>query len=406
MRKEDRLMDLLGQLDDSFLIDLDDEVSTVLKEKRKKTVGEAIWFQGASLAAAAVLTLIIARTSLLPEVKVPPFDSTLPILHMDYERLFAGGWGYEGLMGKNIEEIHYDAPWESGDFDTLPVFQNAMGSKSEAYTMEEKLLRMKKTLLSAGERVGVVIQEEEILVEWVQEDYPIASYESDEYTISVDPDLSATIQFKTPVMIPNDLRSKEKPVEEQGSHKVYPTLKEHFKLSQYFVENFENLLQMKSPVTSVEGGDRNIYGKRHHQIFYYVDHEDPQERFLNYFFRRIYFNAMDMEELSSIGVLQTDLSQKVGEFPIISEKEARDLLAKGNYVTSVPETFPGRKYIRRVELVYRTGYDEEIFMPYYRILVEVPALKYEGMNTYGAYYVPAVRAEYLSGLPTYDGSFN
>lgn len=39
MRKEERLMDLLGQLDDSFLVDLDDEVSTVLKEKRKKNCG-------------------------------------------------------------------------------------------------------------------------------------------------------------------------------------------------------------------------------------------------------------------------------------------------------------------------------------------------------------------------------
>lgn len=163
---------------------------------------------------------------------------------------------------------------------------------------------------------------------------------------------------------------------------------------------------MKSPVTSVEGGDRNIYGKRHHQIFYYEDHENPQGKFLNYSFSRTYFNALEMDELSSIAIFNTDLSQKVGEYPIISEREARDLLVKGNYVSSVPEVFPGRKYIRRVELVYRTGYDEEFFMPYYRILVEVPALKYEGMNTYGAYYVPAVRSEYLSGLPTYDGSFN
>ncbi|HBW13396.1 MAG TPA: hypothetical protein DEF30_06210 [Proteiniclasticum sp.] len=406
MRKEDRLMDLLGQLDDSFLVDLDDEVSTVLKEKRKKTVGEAIWFQGASLAAAAVLTLIIARTSLLPEVKVPPFDSTLPILHMDYERLFAGGLGYEGLMGKNIEEIHYDAPWESGDFDTLPVFQNAMGSKSEVYTMEEKLLRMKKTLLSAGERVGVVIQEEEILVEWVQEDYPIVSYESEEHTISVNPDLSATIQFKTPVMIPNDLRSKEEPYFEQDSSMVYPTLKEKLRLSEYFAATYGDLLMMNYPETAVEGGDRNIYGKRYYHVFFYEGSEDPKEKFLNYFFSRTYFNALEMDELSSIAIFHTDLSQKVGEYPIISEREARDLLVKGNYVSSVPEVFPGRKYIRRVELVYRTGYEEELFMPYYRILVEVPALKYEGMNTYGAYYVPAVRSEYLLGLPTYDGSFN
>lgn len=404
MRKEDRLMDLLGQIEDSYLEEIDREAASEEKRKKKKNMGETFWFKGALFAAAAILTFIIARTSLLPEVSVPPFDPSLPIIQMDYERLFAGGWGFEGLMGNSIEEVLYDAPWKSGDFETLPVFENAMGS--ETYPMEEKLLKMKKALVSTGERVGEVIQEEEILLEWIQEDYPIASYESEEYTISVNPDLSATIQFKTPVMIPKDLRSKEKPVEEQGSVMVYPTLKEKYKLSRYFVENYGNLLQMNSPVTAVEGGDRNIYGKRYYQIFYYEDQEAPQEKFLNYFFRRTYLYESEMSEISFMRIFNTDLTKKVGEYPIISEREARDLLAKGNYVSSVPEVFPGRKYIRRVELVYRTGYDEEFFMPYYRILVEVPALKYEGMNTYGAYYVPAVRSEYLSGLPTYDGSFN
>lgn len=71
---------------------------------------------------------------------------------------------------------------------------------------------------------------------------------------------------------------------------------------------------------------------------------------------------------------------------------------------------PGEEHIAKVELVYRTGSHEGIWLPYYRFLVYLPeeenvATQY-GMKSYGAYYVPAVDGKYIANMPTYDGSFN
>ena len=46
-------------------------------------------------------------------------------------------------------------------------------------------------------------------------------------------------------------------------------------------------------------------------------------------------------------------------------------------------------------------------MPYYRFYVELPEeTQNNGLNTYGAYYVPAVESRYISNMPTWEGSFN
>ena len=46
-------------------------------------------------------------------------------------------------------------------------------------------------------------------------------------------------------------------------------------------------------------------------------------------------------------------------------------------------------------------------MPYYRFYVELPDMEREnGLKTYGAYYVPAVKGEYISNMPVWEGTFN
>ena len=46
-------------------------------------------------------------------------------------------------------------------------------------------------------------------------------------------------------------------------------------------------------------------------------------------------------------------------------------------------------------------------MPYYRFYVELPEQEQEdGLKDYGAYYVPAVLAEYLTNKPVWNGDFN
>lgn len=62
---------------------------------------------------------------------------------------------------------------------------------------------------------------------------------------------------------------------------------------------------------------------------------------------------------------------------------------------------------RKIDYVYRTSTTEKLFMPYYRFYVEFPDMKHEnGLNDYGAYYVPAVEGRYIENMPVWDGSFN
>ena len=72
-----------------------------------------------------------------------------------------------------------------------------------------------------------------------------------------------------------------------------------------------------------------------------------------------------------------DLSctEQIGDYPIITSKEATKLLDNGNYLTSVPEKMPGEKYVAKTELVYRTGSSNEAFLPYYRFWVELPDMQ-------------------------------
>ena len=136
--------------------------------------------------------------------------------------------------------------------------------------------------------------------------------------------------------------------------------------------------------------------------------DDIEEKILNYNFRKIEFSPDSQGDLWRIDIHDIlTCADKLGDYPVITIKEATELLLNGNYVTSVPEKMPGEKFIGKVELVYLTGNINETFLPYYRFLVELPNMQLDnGLKTYGAYYVPAVSKEYLLNMPIYDGSFN
>jgi len=131
------------------------------------------------------------------------------------------------------------------------------------------------------------------------------------------------------------------------------------------------------------------------------------ERVLNFNFSNIRFRASDMGGLGGISYTKTDLSQKVGDYPIITADEARQLLLDKHYITTVPEELPDEEYIAHVELIYRTSPRDTVFMPYYKFFVEMPTMQAEnGLKTFGVFYVPAVRGEFLEKMPLWDGSFN
>ena len=158
---------------------------------------------------------------------------------------------------------------------------------------------------------------------------------------------------------------------------------------------------------AIDGGDYNIYRQQRYQIAFYDASGSHLDQLLNYNFNQTVFYCGDDGMLSMARVFQPDLSQKVGDYPILSVDEAAEQLAEGNCISSVPSDAIPSDTPAKVELVYRTGEREGYFLPYYRFYLELPSMEEEdGLKTYGAFYVPAVRPEYLEGVPVWDGSFN
>ena len=66
--------------------------------------------------------------------------------------------------------------------------------------------------------------------------------------------------------------------------------------------------------------------------------------------------------------------------------------------------------IQRQILELMRSLRDEYAEPYYRFFVRLregfPASAVEGLLNWGIYYVPAVRVEYLSEIPVWDGTFN
>jgi hypothetical protein len=132
------------------------------------------------------------------------------------------------------------------------------------------------------------------------------------------------------------------------------------------------------------------------------------EDILNYTYNYIQFAPDDNGNLMLIRLYDSlSCAEKLGDYPTITADEARSMLLNGNYLTSVPYEITDEELIQRVELVYRNSRTEKIFMPYYRFYVEIPEMKHDnGLTDYGAYYVPAIKSEYISNMPMWDGSLN
>lgn len=218
--------------------------------------------------------------------------------------------------------------------------------------------------------------------------------------IIVSPDMTATIRFDPAITLPDEYTFTH-----------HATYKQFVAVAEYLKEKYKDFIEMDKPQVNIHGGDYSIYLEQSYDIELYDGSGNIVNQIINYNFNRVAFYGNDSEKLWLARVWQPDLSGKVGDYPIITTEEAKELLRKGNYITTVTERFPElEKYVAKIELQYRTGIYEQYFMPYYYFLVELPAEEFpgieNGLKTYGAYYVPAVKGEYLSNMPVWDGSFN
>jgi hypothetical protein len=418
--KNEKLLEKIGEISEEYIA----EANPAAKATRKR-----LWIKWGALAACltlAVLTII----KMIPanQVETEPEPGNLPMLSITEDS--GGAMGFEGYKAYDISEIVNHNPWtETAGISSLPVYENTMAYDENNQVSDADFDKMKEFLLNVATRLGMDADSLEITdnapnektqaairkkFEQVGENVPNGFFspttvlaEGNGVKIEVDWQMTAKITFDPAITLPHKYNFTN-----------YATYEQVAAVAEYLKEKYKDFIGMDNPQVNIHGGDYSIfsgesvktYGTRQAQrysIEFYDGSGDITKQIINYNFNRVAFYCNDDGKLFLARVFQPDLSDKVGDYPIITADEAKDLLKNGNYITTVPEELPDLEYVAKVELIYLTGGTEQYFMPYYRFYVELPDMEMEnGLKTYGAYYVPAVEGKYISNMPIWDGQFD
>ncbi len=310
------------------------------------------------------------------------------------------------IFSGSAQDITTAHPWKEGDIlTTLPVFRNPAkyewDEHGAVYTdgpsTEEMLRRGKDAALA----LGFTIQTETVYPpEFTKPskmtgptNYTV-SLECKEGGIEVFPDGSITIQPATPIELPDKYAIKPSPVTREWAEARI----------NYLIDRFSTLLDMENPVAY----PWDFYQDGFHDYFYMVAEGkgDLSDQMLGFTYQNCIFymdNTGNGEEgILTIYLYQADLSQKLGDYPVISTDQARAMLLSGKYYSDCPDA-PVKDRIAGVELSYKKGEDHDMFVPFYRFLVDVESEHTpEGLKAYASYFVPAIPEEYYSSKPDWS----
>lgn len=340
------------------------------------------WQRFTALAASVALILCAGVMHLIFQQQNPAPD--LPLLTIS--EIVSEGMGFEDYRVYDINELKNSNPWsENAEISTLPVYKNPLPQDTKQSISIADITKMKECLSETANRLGVKISASEI--SFSPSDSTVAAA-TETFKIQVDTAMTATISFTPAIALP-----------EKYNFSNHATYEESLKTAQYLKNAYKEILHMENAQDNIYGGDYTITFQQNYQIEFFDATGNDIEKIINYNFNGVAFYGDDNGNLFLIRIFQPDLSQKTGDYPIITTAEAMELLLNGNYITSVPYEMTGENSIARVELIYRTGAYEPYYMPYYRFYVEIPELEENGLKTYGAYYVPAVEASYISNMP-------
>lgn len=430
--KAEKLLEALNDIPDDMIIAA--QPSQTAKKRRLP-----LWVKISSAAAAVAVCAVSAGVliNLFSNGSVAPVDSACGTLKADENlpkitaEVKFGAMGFEGILTADISDYASANPWKQEQgIAVMPVYKNRVAkdigssviTDADYQTVVDEL---KSLLIDTAARLGVTVTEADITDNgYPEEDWEkiAQGYEAatrmpvpkgyfipqrfkavtEDYTITTDNDYVTTIEFTNPREVPVDMHSTEFDAVSQAA--------------EYLKSEYSALIGMDEPTIAIDGGDYTYNGnKTWYEIAFYDAAGTVEQDIENYFMNFIKFYADDSGKLYLIRIFRYDLAgELVGNYPLLTVKQAAELLQNGEYASSVPlaKDYKPESYAR-AELVYRTGIRDEYYLPYYKFWVditeELSAEGYvieEGFKNYGAFYVPAVLPEYIEDIPTYDGSFN
>ncbi len=377
MRGKD-ISDALGLLPDAVIQETD-----AVRKREKGVRDKTRW-----MAAAACLALAIGLGASCWQF-LGRGSGELPMLTVGREWNTGGMGMFACFEAYDFSEIVDGDPWnEEMEISKLPVFKTPLDSLEE-YPRGD-FARMEEVLRDVADRLGLDGETLEVKKDIGTCSTPLVAQQGG-VNIEVSQDLCVVIHFEPAVEIPEKYSF--------GYNSSYEELEE---VAKYLIKEYNALMGMEEPKASIEGGDYDIFGKQHYILQFYDGSGDDIQQMISYNFNRVEF-ASHKNKLWLIRIEHPDLSKLVGNYPIISAKEAKERLLNGDYLSSVPYEAAGREYVKGVKLgyLYKPDIWEECgipyYLPYYTFYVELPEEEGEdGRKAYGIYYVPAVEGKYLS----------
>ncbi len=383
--KTKKLLFLLGDIDDKYIIEAEEKVKKQKKSLLIKAAAIAACF------AVAVFGLFLLQSeSQLTKITLSETDDS---------------FGFEGYFAHSIDELKNNNPWtQNSELKTLPVYNNTFYKYTSDYIVTEPDLdTMKSSLLETAEVLFINTEKIDIGETMTPDGSVLYSYyaEDENYKIEVNSWLRVNIYLNKSDVLPDGYTLKHN-----------ASYEELYKTAEFLKNEYKELLNMNNPAIDISLGDYDVNGEREWNVSFYENSSDLGDAVINYNFNRIEFIGDDNGELCKISFpcADTDRKEKLGDYPIIDVSEAPELLNDGKYITSVPEKFPGIDYVKKVELVYRNTNRDEMFIPYYKFYVQVDITNVSsaelGLVDFGIYYVPAVEGRYIENMPQRDTSFN
>lgn len=342
-------------------------------------------------------------------------DAALP--EFSLKETNGAGFGMEAVMVREESELVPTAwPVSSGETPaSLPVYENARpadATGARAYTQEELSALAQQTAAALGfevERVELSPTEAQRQATMErfeaagllpsEEDAPeVAAEKQAQLDYNLAPDSAAAVCTNGAVVTASRTGTVRVELAEGFDAAPYTQDAQAYAAAvQRLADEYGAAFGMQAPQAAVQA-DYTVEGNVHLTNFVWDAAASPAQQLLFASCGRLSFSA---GESGAILYEQPQPGRALGEYALISESEARAMLLQGQCLTSVPYAVESEADIAAVELCYREG--SEVYAPWYRFWVKLPEEAQqdcaEGCTAYGAYYVPAVRGEYIAGAP-------
>lgn len=414
--KGEKLLDLIGEIDDKFIEEFNMESKRKTNYKYFALAASIFLLIGISLAINRMgETSVITSEGPGREVvrDILP-DENLPKLSIN--EVFSDGMGYSGVTIKDITDLENGNPWrEDWNLSSLPVYKNEFGFTkgfiNDRYTIDE----MKAEIRRVAKYFNIEFSDSEfIIIPYDEYEFSNVGFEGDRENIAGEVWAEKDgYTFKADrgggvrVMLNDDTAIYTSTV--LGISEGYDMDEVKVKrLNEYLLKEYEHLIPFENPVAAINRRTYGFDGSRNVNSFFYGNEDDAVSRFLSYHLEpRVQFILNPLGNVYMIDYDSSQTGELIGNYPLITKDEAVAAMKEGSFITNVPFEFPGVEYIRKTELTYLKSPYQDTLIPYYLMYVELPEeVRKPGFTPLGMYYVPAIEAEFIEDMNLYEGQFN